>query len=261
LPEISVLVFTGFRAAAERAAQRLRTMEFEGLLLNLPEEMEGFLKSYINGRMDLEELLKSYRYLTGSSQPFVNALRYRMEPLLTALPILGERRRGLMVECYQDLESSISSRNLSERLLLLEAAERIRGRISVTKWRDLLREEIRYAEERWLRERENIVEKAGRHPRSLVLYGGSPKALKEYLERRGFSVNVVFTQRYWRPPLEVLRMIASLRGVEELCDRVISDCVQRHLQYLDYILLSGNIDEAHEKWTRENAPFPIATPP
>ncbi len=251
MPKITVLMLTRFREGAEKAASWLARENYESLFLELPIDLEKFLMDCIDGEASIEELWRSYGYLTGIQKPFINALRYTVDPIIGALTQPHHRMPNLKILCYQDLENHIEATKLSERLLLMEMRGRTRGRIEVEEWRTLLRDELKCAEVGLRKSIENIVEEATAYSRSVVLHRGMVKPFKNYLEAEGFTVEAIYLQHYWRSPLEALRVIAWTEGVDNISDDLITRCVQCHLKYLNYVLLSVDIDAAHEKWTLE----------
>ena len=227
---------------------------YEALFLDLPEDLTTFINRYVDEEITLEELWRGYVHLTGVKEPFVNALRYTMDPILNFLAKFKYGMAGLKVYCYQDLKCHIEASRLSERLLLLETGERVRRRVRLEEWRGLLRDELELAVVELRRTVENISEEAGRHSRNAVLYGGLVKPFKNCMEAKGFSVEVVYLQHYWRSPLNALRTLMWIRGVNEVPDELIVKCVRSHLRYMDYVLSSEDIDSAHGKWTSETQP-------
>ena len=251
MPTIIALILAKFRKGSERVASWLAREGYDSLFLDLPRDMENFLKTHMDGELSFEGLWRSYGHLTGFQKPFINALRYTIDPIVNALTRLRHRMPDLWIYCYQDLEHHMEAARLSERLLLLETKGRVSGRISVEEWRKLLRDEVECETSGFVKSVENIAEEAIDHSRNVVLYRGMVKPLKSYMEAKEFKVEALYLQHYWRSPLEVLRTIAWTQGVDNVSDDEIRRCVRYHLRYLDYVLSSEDIDGAHEKWILE----------
>jgi len=251
---VSALILTRFRETTERVTVWLTKKRYQALFLDLPQDLTTFVRRYVDEEIPLEEFWSSYGYLTGLQEPFVNALRYTLNPILNVLTQLRNRMPGLIVYCYEDLGCHIEDSRLSERLLLLETGERVRRRIKLRAWRDLLRDEYELAAVGLRGMVENIVEEAGKHSRNTILYGGLVKPFKCSMEARGFKVEPIYLQHYWRSPLEVLRTILWVQGVDDVPDEVIMRCIKCHLNYLDFVLSSKDIDTAHGNWTSETRP-------
>ena len=247
MPKIIALILTKFRKGAEKAASWLAMEGYDSLFVDLPRDLGNFLKAHMDGGLSIEGLWRSYGRLTGFQKPFINALRYTVDPILNALTILHHRMPELWIYCYQDLEHHMEAARLSERLLLLETRGRVSGRISVEEWRKLLRDEVVCETSGFVKSVENIAEEAIDHSRNVILYRGMVKPLKSYMEAKEFKVKALCLQHYWRSPLEVLRTITWTQGVDNVSDDEIRRYVRYHLRYLDYVLSSEDIDAAHEK--------------
>ena len=53
---------------------------------------------------------------------------------------------------------------------------------------------------------------------------------------------------YVKPPLTALLAVARIRGLDNITDREIETGVKMHLQYLDLVISSNNLDAAHRRW-------------
>lgn len=252
---VFVLHFAKFRVAAEKIGRWLRSARCRALFLDLPQDVSPFLRAYRDGTLSQERLWQSYRLLTGVKAPFINALRYTLEPVLDQLPLLNRRLPDLAVYGYQDLDGHLQAARLAERLLLLETRERVRRAICIPEWRTLLSAERTFAAERLERVVASIAETAGRHAGSAVLYGGCISRFKHRLEAEGFSVHPVYLHRYWRSPLGALRTLLGIHGINSTPDRVIRHGVAGHLRYLDYVLTSADADVAHHAWVSATLPM------
>jgi len=196
MPKIIALILTRFRKGAERAASWLVKESYEVLFLDLPKDLESSLRSHIDGEASIEDFWGSYGYLTGFQKPFINALRYTVDPVFYALSQLHLRMPEIEIHCYQDLENYIEVTRLSERLLLMETRGRVGGRIGIEEWRMLLRDELECADVGFRKAIENIAEEAVAHSKSVVLYRGMIKPFKDYMEAEGFTVEPVYLQHY-----------------------------------------------------------------
>ena len=251
---VTALILTRFRETAEKAATWLTREHYHALFLNLPEDLTPFIREYMEKELPPERLWRSYGYLTGLQEPFLNALRYHLASILNVLPELRRLIPQLKVYCSQDLACQIEANRLSEQLLLLATRERVRKKIRLTEWRRLLADELELAALGLERLVENVVEGADIHWRNVILYGGLVKPFKDCMEDKGFKVNPVYFQRYWRNPLDVLRILSWAQGVNTVPDEVIRSCVRTYLSYIDYVLASEDVDAAHAKWTSEIQP-------
>ncbi|MFX0107504.1 MAG: hypothetical protein ACFE7R_04405 [Candidatus Hodarchaeota archaeon] len=249
------LVLTKLRTTTERAFEWLTKSRFQTLFLHLPEDMTNFVDEYLEREMSKEDLWQSYSDLTGLQEPYINALRYRMDPLLETISQLKGSIPRLEVYCYQDLRVHIDAHSLSERFLLLETSERVRSKIRISDWRELLEKQLELGTRELDRVAENISLHAEHHPWNVILYDGTLKPFKTIMESMGFMVKIIHLHNYWRSPLEVLAKMARTWGVDNLPDRLIMICIENHLRYLDYVLSFQNIDSAHDRWVSDVLPM------
>jgi len=255
MAKVVALLTLGFRRAYQRAVEWLRSIAWNALHLNLPAEFESFVRAYVGRTITEEELWRNYVYLTGSQTPFVRVLRSQLNPVLDCLKQFATITLEPTIYCYQDLSSHIESRRLSEKVLMLEFRERVGRNVQAEEWRKLLSEELRYANDAWQGSVGNIVEKARRHSRNIMLYGGHLKPLRQSLEVEGFSVEIICPQTYWRSPIDSLRTIFWMKGAGNVTDEEIEYYVERQIEYLDLVLSCDNIDEAHESWAHRIQQF------
>lgn len=254
MPVITALIHTRFRKGANSAASWLAGNRYESLFLALPTDLEKFLKMYMDAELSEEDLWRSYGYLTGVRLPFINALRYTIDPIITVLPRLRHKAPEPEIYCYGNTESCIEATRLTERVVILESNGRMGGQIDVGGWRALLRDERDLEFSVSQKSLENIAENAVFHSRNVVLSQGMGKSFRRYMEARGFDVEAIYLKHFWRSPLEALRVMVRLQGVDNVSDDVIERCVEGQLRYLEYILSSKDLDTAHEKWTMEMHP-------
>lgn len=230
----------------------LENSDFDAIFLGFPEELGESLNLYNTGVLDKEDFWNDYLTLTGLSTPFVNALRYKLEPLINKLPSI-KLKHNFEVHCFEDLQHHTQLRGLTERLLLQEFKSRATGKIDTNEWRIIFREEldtIKLLEEKIV---ENILEKGVNYKSSVIIYAGFTKNLKRRLSSN-YNVKVICLEYYWKSPLEVLKTLFALRGVDNISDKIVKFCVKQHLKYLDYILLYEDVDTSHAIWVKEFKP-------
>lgn len=243
MPEIAALLTLGFKRAYERAVEWLKKARYRSILIDLPEDFEPFLRTYMKGECGLEEVWRHYRYLTGLSQPFVDSLRYQMDPLFE---YLSRETPPEEAYCYHDLSFHVESFKLAEEILLLEYRQRVASGVKAEDWRRILLKEAERSREALERVRENIKEKVKDRGLNVMLYGGYLNALMETLKKDGYSIRVVCLRDYWKSPLDVLRTMFARR---EVSDEELMKCVKEQMKYLDLVISHRNVDEAHEKWS------------
>jgi len=251
MPRVYAFIHSGFKKAAEKAVEWLGRLRYESLFLELPEDFTPYVIGYMDERLSLDELWRSYEYLTGFKQPYVNALKYGIGSVLKALRELKLKTPEMEVYCYLDLKYHLDNNRLTEKTVLLEAVERVRNGVKVDEWRNLLTEEHENSMKGWKRVTETLSELLRLNEENIIFYSGFTRPLKEYLREEGFKFNPIYLQRYWKPPLEALKTLIWINGINNIPDDVIVSSIKNQLKYLDHVLSSENIDEAHEEWTRE----------
>lgn len=243
LPEIAALLTLGFKRAYERAVEWLKKVEYKSVLIDLPEDFEPFLRTYLEGECELEEAWRSLRYLTGLHQPFINSLRYQMDPLFEYLSKSGAHPEEIC--CYQDLSFHVESFKIAEKVLLLEFRQRAVNEIKIENWKRLLLREAEHSKGAWRLMWENIKEKVKDEGLNVLLYGGYISNLRNMMREESYSIRIICLKDYWKSPLDVLRTIFAHRQVNE---EELIKCLKEQMKYIDLVISNKNIDEAHEKW-------------
>lgn len=251
MSHITLVVASRFRSSSERASLLLENLNFDSLFLSFPEELSESLNLYSMREMTEEEFWCDYTALTGLSAPFANALRYKLGPILNKLPLI-RRKHDFTIYCFEDLKNHVQLKRFTERQLLLEFKSRATGKVYTDEWRTLIREQLeagKILEEKIV---ETIQEKLS-HKNSLIIYAGFVKTLKKKFCSK-YNVKVVCLENYWKPPLDVLKTLFELKGVDTIPDDIVNLCIKQHLKYLDYVLLHDDADTAHSIWFEESKP-------
>ena len=101
----------------------------------------------------------------------------------------------------------------------------------------------------WRRASDRIIEEAEETAGNIILYGGYLESI-EQLKRPNNEVEIMLLEEYWKSPLDILRTILSKHGFDNVPDREIERYLELHKRYLDLVIKSKNVDEAHEEWTQ-----------
>jgi len=247
MSSMTVLPIPGHRSSVEDATEWLERSKCDAILLSLPEDLEQFVQGYAQGTVSEDELWNSYQLMTGISRPLVNSLRSRLKPLTIYLSNVPDGRR-ISLYCYEDLASHVESGRFAEKSLLLSYRARVRHDIDLEEWRKALLEESQVAQSTWQRSIENLFDKATQNRENAVFYEGLIGPLTKQLRELGISVKIAYMSTYWRPPLDVLRVMMRLKGPSELTDDNIRNAVELHMKYLDIVISSDDLDESQKKW-------------
>jgi len=245
--KLTILLTLGYRRAYERAASWLRKTHWGSLFLGLPVESEPFVESYAEEKVDEKEFWSTITLLTGFAEPFINSLRLRFQPILDC--IRDMYAGGRAIHCFQDLMSYVEERKISEKIFLLEFRHRATERLDLKAWKDTLLEEMATSGDSWRRASDRIIEEAEETAGNIILYGGYLESI-EQLKRPNNEVEIMLLEEYWKSPLDILRTILSKHGFDNVPDREIERYLELHKRYLDLVIKSKNVDEAHEEWTQ-----------
>ena len=184
------------------------TEKVKGVLLPYPLELEPVLQRFVRGSIEWEEFLREVKE---KDLLHTRSWLWIEEPLIKRLRLLRDLGIKLEVECY-GLKVRVLT-NLASELLRLTLRARLKGRVELERWRD-------------------------------ILSRGVQVVLKDYyvtissLEPRGVEGRVLNVWRYPLPPSEEL----SLSNLSE-------ESVMRYVSYIfDYVMTSINVDEAYLKW-------------
>jgi len=244
--KLTVVVTLGFRKAHEKAANWLKQNPWNSLFLGLPVESEPFVEAYAQQKVDNEEFWSSITLLTGHSKPVINSLKLRFQPVLDSVRDTYAADREIC--CFQDLKSYVEENKIQERILLLQFRHRATGKLDLNAWKDALIEEIEASEESWRRATNRILEVV-ETAANVMLHGGYLKST-EQLKRPNSEVEIVLLEEYWKSPLDILRTILWKHGFDNVSDKVIERYLKLQKRYLDLVIKSKDVDQAHEEWTQ-----------
>jgi len=212
----------------------------------LPIESEPFVHDYAKGRVEEKEFWRSIALLTGLTDPFINSLKLRFQSVLdcTRDVYAGDRR----IHCYQDMKSYVEEKRIQEKILLLEFRYRATGKLRLREWKETLLEEMKTLRDSWRRAADRILEGAGESPENVILYGGYLEPIKHLIGPEN-RVEIVLLEEHWKSPLDTLRTILWRHGFD-ISDKTIEQYLRLQRTYLDLVINSRDIDEAHEAWTQ-----------
>jgi len=244
-----VFSIPGHRKSVENATRWLEQSKHDAVLLGLPQDLERFVQAYAQGEISEDELWNSYQLMTGLLRPLVDSLRSKLKPLLKYLSASTHRRKA-EIYCYDDLATHAQSGKFAERILLLSYRGRVCSNIDLEEWRQTLVDQLRIAQSTWKRSVENLIEKTIQNVENAIFYEGLLGPLVKYLRQSGVLIRAVHMLSYWRAPLDVLRIAASLRGEAYLTKENVRRAVELHMKYLDTVVSSNDLDESEKKWAQ-----------
>jgi hypothetical protein len=244
--ELDVLLTLGFKKVYEKASNWLRKISWDSLFLDLPNELDPFIKAYVKGKIDEQQFWENCVTLTGLEEPFIKSLKLRYHSVLNSLKEIRVNDRR--INCYRDLESYIKQSKIIEKILLLELRHRIGRKLEIKEWTNVLFEEEKISKKSWYQATENIIEEAEENTRNVILYEGSLELVK-HLKKGSNKVKIILLENYWKSPLDILRTIIWKYGFDHISDEKIIYYLNLQQKYLGLIIYSKDVDKAHQNWT------------
>jgi len=254
MTKLTILLTLGFKKAYERTSNWLRDMQWGSIFLDLPTESEPFLNAYVEEKLDESEFWGNFILLTGLAKPFIYSLKLRFNPILKCIKATWADERE--IHCYNDLGSYVREKKILEKILFLELRYRLTKKLDLKEWKKTLLKERETKEDSWLSAADRILEES-KPSENIILYGGYPKSTN-YLKRPGNKIEIVLLDNYWKSPLDILRTLLWKYGFDDISDEKFERYLKLQKRYLDLVINSKDVDEAHEKWTQmvqKNSPI------
>jgi hypothetical protein len=244
----TLLILTPKLREAMRKAGELVSSELPDLMLvEIPVEMQGVLQDFLNFDRSLDQFWSEYERGAGLTGPFVRATRYSWDHFLLALRKAKLVKPELEVACYGSVQDERDRTRLSEKLLALELRSKI-SRIDVKDWRGYIAEDLLSSQSSFENAYSRVVGWLRGGRKKAVLWCGSASPIVNVLRKNGYPLQVRYVMAYVKPPLTALLAVARIHGLDNITDREIEAGVKMHLQYLDLVISSENLDAAHRRW-------------
>ncbi|MHA1651127.1 MAG: hypothetical protein ACTSYB_13100 [Candidatus Helarchaeota archaeon] len=251
--ETHIYILNKLRASSLKFAEFIQESSVvpEILLLNFPSTTQKLLEAYGNGLLSDEEFWNTWQELFDLSDPFIKALQYQFTPIVQTIPLLRFRNPQIQLIPYQDDQALSLMKHFKEQLLLLTYRTRVTRKIDLTAWKEYLFDEYEWNKSCIEQLNTRILMYLQKTKQNAILYQGDVKSLRQILLEEGYIPKVKHFGRYWRAPLEVLSYLIGTKGLENIPDKCIQECIKAHITYIDYILSTPTIDDAHDRWTGE----------
>jgi len=244
----TILILAPKLREAMRKAGELVLFELpDQALVEIPIEMQAIVGRFLDFDRSLDQFWSDYARVTGLAEPFVRAARYSCDDFLLELRKAKLVKPELQVACYGSLQDEKDRSRLSEKLLALELRSKI-SRIDVKDWRGYLAEELQSSESSFKNAYDNFVGLLRAGLKTAILWSASAGPIVNFLRQNSCPFRVRYVMTYLKPPLTVLLAVARIRGLNNIMDHEIEIAVRMHLQYLDYVVSSENLDAAHKRW-------------
>jgi hypothetical protein len=244
----AILILAPELREAMRKAGELVSFELPDLaLVEVPIEMQRISQGFLDFDRSLDQFWSYYERATGLAGPFVRAARYSWDHFLLELRKAKLVKPELKIACYGSVEDEKDHARLSEKLLALELRSKI-SRIDVKEWRGYLAEELQNSESNFRSAYDRLVWRLRGGLKKAILWCGSASPIVNVLRKNGCQLQVRYAVTYFKPPLAALVAVARIRGLDNITDREIETVVKMHLQYLNFVISSENLDVAHRRW-------------
>ncbi|MBC7129656.1 hypothetical protein H5T51_00355 [Candidatus Bathyarchaeota archaeon] len=240
MAEIHLFIVPALRSSARKAAELVKSQEYDVIFLNFPRNLQSLISDHVLGKITLIQALNRIKAEKLIPEP-LNAWLYLNEPIIEALAGISKAE----VYCYGDVDYHHMIAEAATKIASLTARAGATGKIDPEEWTRILKEYKMFEASRF--EAETISIKAKGH--SLCLTGLSGWKIAKHLRSMGHKVKVQCVERlYVFKPLEVLD---ALMEHNRLSPEVAERLIWCHVNFIrDYVLTSENLDEAYSKWIR-----------
>ncbi|MBS7641202.1 MAG: hypothetical protein QXJ19_06865 [Candidatus Bathyarchaeia archaeon] len=244
---------SNLRAASERAASLLKSINYDVLYLNVPHELSWLVNELALGA-PYENFIEEIERLNILRESIVS-WEYRFKPIFLAIRGLKSRRPGSEIICYRSSVLENQLIRVAEEVAAMILRVNISGKVDVEEWRRILSEitlqnsklindESSYIFETWIR--------FHRGRRAICILDYPARSLVSKARRLGIraALRYIYTPYYFTP-LELL--VRELAIAEErklnISDERVRKLVKMHAEFIrNYILTSADYDEAYFKW-------------
>jgi len=225
------------RSGAE-AGRMISEGGYDGLLLDLPEELAGAVEA-LRGGAPLESAEEAVGEMLGA---YSESWLYRNRPVLDSLRYLAEA--SVVCTGSLELESTIMDDRMSIALLEYRT---MAGRVVVRQWRETLARASLNLQDAVTAQAGRVLSTVHAGGRWLCIAGVHARRLEEMLRSEGHSCGAILLGRpYLGTPLEAL----SAELVEgSPPDERVGYLVELHLAFVrDYVMVSPDLDDAYDRW-------------
>jgi len=222
--------------------------KWDKFLINCPASTQKLIENYTKGELLNREFWDSWQELFNLADPFVNAIRYQLEPIIQILPFLLKQNPEMQIISYLDDTYFQITEQFKEQILLLTFKTKVTHKINIEAWKEVLYDDFQWSKSYSEKADATILKNMSGKHQILILYQGSIKNLKNTLADKGYSPKVRYSGNYWRAPLEVLSYLTGLKHLQNIPDSCIQHCIEAHLLYINLIIIKSTLDEAHRQW-------------
>ncbi len=242
MAKITVLRTVNTWESRERAAEWLAQNKFDTFFLDLPMDLEGFIKDILLGA-DCKHMIQHMKDLELLRDPEDVRMYGMAEPILQVLCSLDNSK--VQVYCYLDpIVRSFASEAAEYIMALTKKAEG--GEIDVKEWKELLKEGILLSMKVAESEGKYISKRAKAENVCLNI---SDEA-KNYLADLGYTVESIVLDKPCQPlDLLGLKLREELLGGRKVPDAEVRSLVADHVKFSN-LVVEKDYEEAYNIWKR-----------
>ena len=243
------------RSRSSRVAELLPSLKQDALFLDFTREIEEYVRMLAEG-LPYSYVISEIRKHRLIPEAVASSWEYHAEPVLRNLQKLKRLNPELEIRCYGASSYEHFSAQIAVKIALLTLRSITTRKVKPEAWRRLLEEEAKISLESLEDEVDLLASQASKYHKSTCVYGAPPEPFKEKLVERRVEVKVIQVDpNYHLTPMETLKREVAL-GIAT--DERVMQLVKAHIEYIKrFVLLSGSLDEAYERWVnarkRENA--------
>ena len=246
---VSVLAVPKLRRSFMKAASRLQQAKYNAILIPIPRTLQTLIEEYVLGA-PYELFVEKLRRSKLISEP-VAPWKHIIEPLLHTLREMKHEDQLLEIFCYRDSTYEEKRAQTAVKISMLTFNLASTGKIDLNVWREVLESELLTEAEAFEREAEFAVYVVKDYPDAVCVSGVKGGPIFKRLRSAGHDAELEYIDLpYYFTPLQILRNEIGLESRGRLLteDRM-KELIQEHVGYVkEYVLKSGDLDEAYLRW-------------
>jgi hypothetical protein len=246
---VSVLAVPKLRRSFMKAASRLQQAKYNAVLIPIPRTLQTFIEEYFLGapyELFVEKLRRS-KLISEPVAPWTHII----EPLLRALREMKHKQRLLEIFCYGDSTYEEKSAQTAVKISILTFNLASTGKTDLNAWRKALESELLAEAGAFESETSFAVDVIKDYPDTACVSGVKGGPIFKRLRSTGLDAQLEYIDLpYYFTPLQILRNEILLESKGRLLteDRM-EELILEHVGYVrEYILKSGDLDEAYLRW-------------
>ncbi|MFX1298857.1 MAG: hypothetical protein ACFFD2_28860 [Promethearchaeota archaeon] len=253
LRDVQICILNKLRESSIKFAEFIRKNVIipKILAINFPQATVKLIEEYGLGILTNQEFWGSWKEFFNLEEYFINALRYRFDPIIQLIPFMIEKNPKIQIIPYIDDHYFQMTEKLKERFFILTYRTKSTGKINLEAWKELLLEDFEWNKSYKESLDKNLLKCLRNKTQFVILYQGYSKYLRISLNKRGINPKIRHFGSYWRAPLEVLSYLISLKGINNIPNHCIQQCIKEHIAYVNIILSEPSLDAAHKHWTHK----------